>query len=525
MRHPNGWEVSRVSELNCFTSRTVDPKSSPTVQYELYSVPTFPTGKPEIPLGAAIGSTKQSVEPGDVLVCKINPRINRVWIVGEKRDLPQIASSEWIGVRVPEFEARFLLYYFSSPAFRELIEEGVSGVGGSLTRAQPKRVGTFPVPVAPRSEQKRIADKLDAVLGSVEVCRRRLDRVPQLSKRFREAVLEAAVTGRLTGASTATWKRSVFGDLVANIRTGTTAVPTDENTGFPVLRSSSVRPLSVDMKDCRFAPKAESQKRDNFLDNGDLLFTRLSGSYEYVGNCALVTSVPAGGMQYPDRLFRARLKDPSLGPYIEIAFASRTVRSQVIARLKSSAGHQRISTDAITNVVVQIPPTDVRAEIVSRVSDLFVHADRIDQKIVTATDKVTNLVSSVLAKAFRGELVPQDPADEPVEKMLERIRAKRYRLERPFQQVRVPFGRLHRQKYPLNPTKRKGGVVMSKSRTDSDVKGKPYLAGILRENGSAASVEELFSRADLPIADFYKQLAWEVDAGHIKDRKSVLEAA
>ena len=67
---------------------------------------------------------------------------------------------------------------------------------------------------------------------------------------------------------------------------------------------------------------------------------------------------------------------------------------------------------------------------------------------------------------------------------------------------------------------------MSKSRADPDVKGRPYLANILRgRQGVTASVEELFKRADLPVADFYKQLAWEVDAGLIKDKKSGLEAA
>jgi len=66
---------------------------------------------------------------------------------------------------------------------------------------------------------------------------------------------------------------------------------------------------------------------------------------------------------------------------------------------------------------------------------------------------------------------------------------------------------------------------MTKSRYDKDVKGLPYLADLLRQTGGSASVEDLFRRADLPVADFYKQLKWEVDGGHIRDDDKRLEAA
>ena len=56
----------------------------------------------------------------------------------------------------------------------------------------------FHIPLPPRPEQQRIADKLDIVVATVDACRARLDRVPQILKKFREAVLEAAVSGRLT---------------------------------------------------------------------------------------------------------------------------------------------------------------------------------------------------------------------------------------------------------------------------------------------------------------------------------------
>ena len=64
---------------------------------------------------------------------------------------------------------------------------------------------------------------------------------------------------------------------------------------------------------------------------------------------------------------------------------------------------------------------------------------------------------------------------------------------------------------------------MTKSRQDEDVMGKPYLANLLKA-GHGASAQDLFKAADLPVADFYKQLAWEVSQKHIRDDDEQLEA-
>jgi type I restriction enzyme S subunit len=195
---PKGWVKSTFGILNQHKSRNIDPRKFPDELFELYSVPSFPSKKPEILKGSDIGSSKQYVEHGDVLVCKINPRINRVWVVGPKGKYQQIASSEWIIFRSPELEPTFFLYQYSANNFRELICKDVTGVGGSLTRAQPKRVASFPVYLPPSNEQKRIAEKLEQLLTAVDATINRLDKVPTILKRFRQSVLAAAFRGDLT---------------------------------------------------------------------------------------------------------------------------------------------------------------------------------------------------------------------------------------------------------------------------------------------------------------------------------------
>ena len=96
---PPNWATADIESINFFKGNNINPSLYPEEKFKLYSVPIFPTGKPELTQGKDIGSTKQTVQPGDVLLCKINPRINRVWRVEHKGAFPQIASSEWIVIR------------------------------------------------------------------------------------------------------------------------------------------------------------------------------------------------------------------------------------------------------------------------------------------------------------------------------------------------------------------------------------------------------------------------------------------
>jgi type I restriction enzyme, S subunit len=195
---PQGWISTPFSELNYFWPKTINPSLFSGEIFELFSVPSFPNRKPELVRGEEIGSTKQIVEPGDVLVCKINPRINRVWQVTPKRQYQQIASSEWIVMRAPKLDSRYLTYYFTSTEFRRLLCADVSGIGGSLTRAQPSRVAKLPVKIAPLEEQRRIADKIDVLMAEVDSCRELLDRASLKLKEFRQSVLKSIITGKLT---------------------------------------------------------------------------------------------------------------------------------------------------------------------------------------------------------------------------------------------------------------------------------------------------------------------------------------
>ena len=166
---------------------------------------------------------------------------------------------------------------------------------------------------------------------------------------------------------------------------------------------------------------------------------------------------------------------------------------------------------------VPIPSRGEQDEIVRRVDVLFAFADRMEARSTAAGRQVDRRTPALLEKAFRGALVPPYPDDEPASLLLERIRAAR---------AHTPSSnRKRRPTLTTLPRVSREKAAMTKSRHDDDVKNKPYLATLLRTVGGSGEVEDLFRLATLPVEDFYKQLVWEVDNGHIRDGKKVLEAA
>ena len=157
---PDSWEWVRLGEVNTYIGKNIHPEKTPEQLFELYSVPIYETNSPEITSGKEIKSNKQTVIPDDILLCKINPRINRVWRVGNYTNYKNIASTEWIVVRQSQLLPDYLRYVLMSPYFRKLLQSNVSGVGGSLTRAKPVLVKKYVIPIPPLSEQSRISLKI-----------------------------------------------------------------------------------------------------------------------------------------------------------------------------------------------------------------------------------------------------------------------------------------------------------------------------------------------------------------------------
>lgn len=195
---PDGWRETTLGEIRVDRSTSIDPSKHMTETFELYSIPAYPSGRPEVVTGREVGSTKKSLDPGTVVVSKINPRINRVWVVGERNEHRQIGSSEWIPFfPLAGLDPKYLAYFMRQDTFRNYLAANVSGVGGSLMRVKPTTVDPYPFVLAPGPEQHRIVEAIESYFTRLDEAVATLERVQRNLKRYRASVLKAAVEGRL----------------------------------------------------------------------------------------------------------------------------------------------------------------------------------------------------------------------------------------------------------------------------------------------------------------------------------------
>jgi type I restriction enzyme, S subunit len=361
--------------------------------------------------------------------------------------------------------------YFWLKFAKPLAEELASGT--TFPEISSRNAALIPVRLAPWKEQRRIVAKLEALLSKVGSARERLARVPALLKRFRQAVLTAACSGRLTedwreqnrnsesasgliqkinvaravarrnsstsGAESVkvevfepetvdmvvpeTWTWVRFGSVIGELRNGVPLRPSITPPGTPILRISAARPGQVDLADTRYMPNSEDFLPRYSLQDNDLLFTRYNGSIELLGVCGMVRRLGTAKMLYPDKLMRVRFDHTFIRPgYAEIFFQAPAVHDRIVAKSKSSAGQNGVSGSDIKAQPFALAPLPEQHEIVRRVESLFTLADQIEARYAKAKAHVDKLTQSILAKAFRGELVAQDPDDEPASVMLERMR-------------------------------------------------------------------------------------------------------
>ncbi len=429
---PKGWDSLQLKEIAKKDVQTIDPRRFPEENFDLFSIPSFSEGVPENVLGAEIGSAKQIVQPSDVLLSKIVPHIRRVWVVPNANGRRQIASGEWIVYRCVNFEPDFIKFALSERSFRTKFLGTVSGVGGSLMRASPKQVAEFSIPLPPLPEQKRIVAKLDALNAKSARARTELARIETLVSRYKQAVLSKAFSGELTRE----WRARVqvveprtgqLEELLSvPVRNGLSIKGSDTPPGFPALKLSALREREVRLDDVRYIPVNDDKASRFLLEPGDILVSRGNGTRSLVGIASIVPAI-ARPTIFPDTAFRIRVDGTKALPlWLTSLWNAPQVRSQIEIVAKTTAGIWKISQKDLATIQLSIPSTlQEQHEIVRRIEAAFARIDRLAGQAKRALELVGKLDEAILAKAFRGELVPQDENDEPADRLLARIRAER----------------------------------------------------------------------------------------------------
>ena len=449
---PEGWVKAPFSDVTVDPAQRVPGASEQITYIDIGSVDrdTKRVTQPQTMVGKdAPSRARKVIKTGDVLVSTVRPNLNAVALVDSQYD-GQFASTGFDVLRSSVLDPRWAFFAVRTPEFVERMTELVQGALYPAVRS--KDVRAFVIPIAPLAEQKRIAEKLEAVLGRVDACRARLDRVPALLKRFRQSVLAAATSGHLTedwreektktGAMSNVQRE--LGELIHARRKAPTAKvkfkepvspdTTRWKTEIPdswALVSVSVFAECLDSvrvpvkRDKRssaqglypyYGANGEVDRVDEYLFDDELVL--VTEDETFYGREKPIAYRSSGKCWVNNHAHVLKAADKESCDYLCFAL----MYYEIIPWLTGTTGRAKLTQGVLNALPIAVPPKTELIEIVRRVEALFAFADRIEARLGSAQKTVERLTPAVLAKAFRGHLVPQDPADEPASALLSRIK-------------------------------------------------------------------------------------------------------
>ena len=472
-------------------------------------------------------SEKQTLRLGDQLIASSSGSKS---VVGKaapvSNEIAGLSFGAFCAVARPRSDEiqNWIRVFFQSPEYRQFVND--TAMGNNINNLRSSDLIAIGIPFPPIPEQRRIVAKVDGLTARTARARKELDRIPTLIARYKQRLLALAYQGKLTAGfriqhGLPPAQQMPLARLCTTITDGDHQAPPRAEEGVPFITISAMNDGEIELnKASRFVPQSyfDNLKKSRQAEPGDVLFS-VTGSF---GIPALVKESHPFVFQRHIAILKPDTQNTS-GPFLRFMLEAPDIKAQGIAVATGSA-QLTVSLKGLRNFVVPLPSHQEQAEIVRRIETAFGWLDRIAADHAAAARLLPKLDAAILGKAFRGELVPQDPNDEPARLLLERVNAER--------DAAPNKGRRKNQKFvgkgisvtvevgtpslTINRAASSKGRTMSKSRHDKDVWHKPYLANLLRDD-KASDTQSLFKVSKLAVADFYKQLAWEVESNLISD--------
>ena len=254
----------------------------------------------------------------------------------------------------------------------------------------------------PLEEQNLIVAEIEKQFSRRDEAVANLKRVKANLKRYKSAVLKAAVEGKLAPTA-GPWKQVALGDVTTSIRNGYSKKP-DAEQGTRIFRISAVRTMKLDTNDVRYLSGTPADYEPFLIEPGDVLFTRYNGNRDYVGVCARVpASLPP--TVYPDKLIRVRVPSSMLLPEFLVILASTgRAREYIDSKIRTTAGQSGISGGDLKVLPLDIPRVTEQLQIVAEVERRLSVIDELETAVKANLTRADRLRQSILARAFSGEL-------------------------------------------------------------------------------------------------------------------------
>lgn len=398
-----------------------------------------------------------------------------------------IASTGFHVLRSPWIETGFLYYLVQTDSFVDAMCSVVQGALYPAVR--PRDIEAFKFYLPPRTEQTRIVEKLEELLSDLDAGVAELKAAQRKLAQYRQSLLKAAVEGALTAdwrAARASsnqpqetgadllqrilterrtrwetrqlvkfaeqgktppkgwqakyaepvapdtidshrlphgWVWATVGQLSLEQRYGSSAKTDESADGVPILRMGNIQDGEIDLSRLKYLPQEHHEFPDLFLGDGELLFNR-TNSPELVGKTAVYRS-QVTPCSYASYLISVKLSPSCLPELVAAYINSVHGRHWIKSVVTQQVGQANVNGTKLAALAVPLPPEDEQREIVEQLLDQLGSATEQAAEIERSLKQSAAQRKNILKAAFAGQLVPQDPDDEPASVLLERIRAER----------------------------------------------------------------------------------------------------
>jgi restriction endonuclease S subunit/predicted ATPase len=556
---PIGWTKTTLGEIVEPSRERALPAEAPTVPYVgLEHIQPHTMKLVGHAYGRDVRSSAIRFSKGDILYARMRPYLNKIWIAA----FDGICSAEFL-----VFAQRHGINN-TFVATRLSAEDFVSFANGRVSGERPRvgfaKLKHFPVWLPPLAEQEKIASKLNAALSAVERARAATGRAQNRLIKYRDAVLDAAITGQLTrewrkrekaletgghllsrllrerrtrweGAELARIRPTAIKpagigresrypkpaasetvnlpklprgwiwasaeqltEATRPITYGVIKLGAEVKGGIPILRSSDVRPLRIDLNRVkRISSEIADSFRRTYLEGGEVLVT-VRGT---LGGVAVVPN-ECIGYNISREVAMLALVEQATSRIVAYFIASPILQRWLRDRTRGIA-YTGINIETLRTLPIPVPPLSEQAQVVREVEQRMSASDRLAATLEQQMARATTSRESFLRDAFLGRLVPQNSNDEPASVLIRRIRSEKQQTIANRQRSRQ--GR-------LSTEKNRRSVAMHQSPPSTDA-----VMDAWRRIGKSTDARRLFDEAGFipeQATQFYEMLRTAPDIRH-----------